>query len=181
MRSTTLLLALLLTFGQAAFSQTVFTDARDQQSYGTASIGELQWMTENLRFETPKAVRVEPDGGTAQNCGLFYPVSEALDVCPQGWRLPREKEVRALIKSDKKGKLNLMDTLKIELCGRIDSDKYAKSGAENTFWLEDALEDGHIIHWHTFGSEQELHSHNVVVVDRKFPVRCVRSAQPVSD
>jgi hypothetical protein len=149
-----------------------FVDPRDSNSYAIVQINELKWFQENLRYEFNNGkdtLILESD------CGVFYEVEEAFKACPQGWRLPTEKEVKALLKEEKKGRIELVDSLKIVLCGRIDSGEYAKTGEQNTFWMDAELEDGHIAHWHTFGSENKMHSHNVIVAQRKFPVRCVKS------
>lgn len=168
---------LILTFGPNESIQVhTTTDTRDGQTYSYTTIGATNWMTENLRFETPLAVAIFDRDSTLAHCGFFYPVSEALTVCPAGWRLPTEKEVTTLIKQNKKGHIDLIDTLQLELCGRIDSDKHAKAGAQNTFWIDADMEEGHITHWHTFGNTHKIHSHDVVNADRKFPVRCVCDA-----
>ena len=56
-------------------------------------------------------------------------MEDAFEVCLAGWRLwrlPNEKEVKELIKMDKRGKIDLIDTLKVDMCGRIDGGKAAK-------------------------------------------------------
>ena len=154
-------------------SQTL-TDSRDGQQYQVVTINNLQWTAENLRYRSPQAVNwpvgAEDD---CESCGLFYPVEEAFGLCPDGWRLPTEAEVKALIKMDRKGKINLTDTLHIQLCGRHDNGEYGRFGTQNTFWIDAELKDGYITHWHLFGEKHELHNHNVVNARRKFPVRCV--------
>ncbi len=163
-------ISLILFFPTAEEKTKSFTDQRDGNTYSIVQLHELQWLGENLRYRSPSAkdTLVSPQG-----CGVFYLVEDAKKACPKGWRLPTEKEVSALIKADKKGKIHLSDTLNILLCGRIDYDKQAKQGEQNTFWLNETMENGHVTHWHTFGKENELHSHDVVNAKRKFPLRCV--------
>jgi hypothetical protein len=151
-------------------AQESFTDPRDSAKYQTIQIDDLIWLSENLRFRSGN----KKDTMLAGGCGVFYLVHDAMKVCPEGWRLPTIKEVERLIKKDKKRHLILSDTLNIKLCGRIDTEKHSKYGQQNTFWQMAELEEGHIDHWHTFGEEHKIHSHNVVNVRRKFPVRCVR-------
>jgi hypothetical protein len=152
----------------------IFTDKRDGNTYSIVQLNELLWLGENLRYRSPSA---KDTLAGMEGCGLFYLVEDAKNACPKGWRLPTKKEVSALIKADKKGKIHLSDTLNILLCGRIDYDKHAKQGEQNTFWLNESVENGHVTHWHTFGKENELHSHDVVNAKRKFPVRCVCEAK----
>jgi uncharacterized protein (TIGR02145 family) len=164
----------------AAFSGSIeseksnsFTDERDNNQYEFIEIGELKWMTTNLRFETEKSLTVSTLNEECEGCGEFYDVVDAFKVCPGGWRLPKNKEVEAMFKWHKKSKLSVTENLSILLCGRVDNGKHSKAGTQNTYWMDAELEEGHINHWHTFGEEQELHSHNVVAAERQFPVRCV--------
>lgn len=73
----------------------------------------------------------------------------------------------------KKNKTTVQNLLNITLCGRMDSEKPAKFGLENAYWLNEPLENGDIIHWHIFGNEVKIHNHNVINVNQKFPIRCV--------
>jgi len=155
-------------------TENYFTDKRDEKGYHFVRIDNLDWFSENLQFKTANSTSVE-SLGNGNSCGEFYPVTDLDNACPQGWRLPTEDEVKRLIKFQKKGAINIIDTLNINLCGRIDYDKSAKQGMQNTFWLDAPLVDGHVTHWHTFGETTELHSHDVVNANRKFPVRCVRN------
>ncbi len=154
--------------------KTSVRDTRDGQTYDYVVIGNLKWLKQNLQHKTSKSSCT--DNGVkdlCEECGQFYPVEEALKICPEGWRLPTEQEVKELIKLDRRHKINLVDTLNIRLCGRMDYGKTARVGEQNTFWIDSELKDGNITHWHTFGNEHELHNHNVVVAKRQFPVRCV--------
>ena len=151
-----------------------FIDDRDQNSYQLITLHDLQWFAENLRFQTPNSMTVmDSSSMDSAICGEFYLVDEAFKVCPEGWRLPTEKEVKSLIKAWRKGRVDLLDTLHIKLCGRIDNENLTRIGEQNTFWIDAELKDGSITHWHVFGSNLKLHNHNVVVARRRFPVRCV--------
>lgn len=150
-----------------------FTDTRDGNSYSYKSINDLNWMMENLRFETETSMTVSDSTENCEDCGEFYSVDDVFSVCPEGWRLPQEDEVKALIKWHKKNKLSVTQNLSIQMCGRVDNESHSKAGFQNTFWIDAPLEEGHINHWHTFGDTQELHSHNVAAAERKFPVRCI--------
>jgi hypothetical protein len=163
----------LLTCGaliQEQHSDSTFTDPRDGNPYRIVQLGDLYWFQENLKYRTNTGADTLID---ETNCGVFYDHAAAITACPDGWRLPTEKEVKALIKLNKRGKLNLMDTLNINLCGRIDNEKHTKIDMQNTYWLNEPLEDGYTSHWHTFGNRHDIHTHDVVVARRKFPVRCV--------
>ncbi len=147
-----------------------YTDPRDGNTYNIIQLDNLNWFKENLRY---RSTSKKDTLISLEKCGVFYFFEDAKSACPNGWRLPTEKEVKSLIQADKKGKINLIDTLEIQLCGRIDYDTHAKAGSQNTFWLNEELSEGHISHWHTFSTENKIHSHNVINARRKFPVRCV--------
>ncbi|MCB0707378.1 MAG: hypothetical protein KDC34_18805 [Saprospiraceae bacterium] len=151
----------------------LFQDVRDGNSYQYIQIDNLYWFAENLRFQTNSSSTWTSEESDMDKCGIFYGVQDAFSVCPDGWRLPTEKEVEFLIKADKKKRINIIDTLQLKLCGRIDNGQLSKIELQNTFWIDTKLIDGNITHWHTFGSKHELHNHNVTNAKRKFPVRCV--------
>ena len=164
---------IVLGFSQDQEPTMRFTDDRDGNSYEYVEINSLKWMTENLRYKVPRSMTVSDSTENCEECGEFYFVYDAFEACPQNWRLPTEKEVKALIKWHKKRKLSLTESLSIVLCGRVDNGEHSKSGSQNTFWMNADLVEGQIAHWHTFYDEQELHSHDVINAERQFPVRCV--------
>lgn len=147
-----------------------FEDDRDKESYYYVLVEDLYWMTENLRFSTQNAYHIEED----ERCAYFYGVEEAFSVCPTAWRLPNEKEVKRLLKLEKKGIVDVSDTLNILKCGRVDNHHHAKLGEQNTFWMDAELIDGSITHWHLFHDGHKVHHHNVVQAERMFPIRCVK-------
>ncbi len=165
-----IILFTILSLSFTESSQDNFVDPRDSNTYKIIQINKLKWFGENLRYrsgsENDTLISIE-------NCGVFYLFEDAKKACPEGWRLPTEQEVKELIKAEKKGEIDLIDTLNIDLCGRVDYEKHSKPGIQNTFWLNEELKEGHISHWHTFGDQQKTHSHDVINARRKFPVRCV--------
>lgn len=167
----------LFLFSSFVFPQSI-TDLRDGNEYEYVQLGELYWLTSNLRYETASTMAVPDSFQTlAAECGAFYLVEDIAEACPDGWRLPTQQELKTVIKANKRKRINLSDTLNIVLCGRIDYEIYARPGEQSTFWIDSPLENGDIIHWHVFGKEHELHSHNVVVSKRQFPIRCVNEVE----
>ena len=68
-------------------SRLTFTDARDGRSYRYVTHNGVDWFSQNLAWQgTGVPFRSSP--ATAQMFGSFYTWEEALDACPEGWRLP---------------------------------------------------------------------------------------------
>ena len=66
-------------------------DSRDNKKYYAAKFGDTYWLRNNLSYS--KA------GVSFMNChqadaafGLFYNYEDAMTMCPEGWRLPNDKD-----------------------------------------------------------------------------------------
>jgi len=82
-----------------------FTDERDGERYAFVTIGDQQWMAENLRFEAPGSYfNAEDNPGAAYGQLYDWPTlmngesssaaspSGVQGVCPDGWHLPSDGE-----------------------------------------------------------------------------------------
>lgn len=91
--------------GQGSF----FTDERDGERYEIVTVGDQQWMAENLRFEAPGSYFNGDDNPRAEYGQLYdwetvmngEPASAASPsgvqgICPAGWHLPSDEEWSAL-------------------------------------------------------------------------------------
>ena len=97
-------------------AQGEFTDVRDGNSYKWIRIGDLEWMTSNLKYGDPYYERLF-DGVFAGNYGPqtvtsqygdddleadydkhgnLYTWEEANTLCPDGWRLPTDEDWKNL-------------------------------------------------------------------------------------
>ena len=69
-----------------------FTDSRDQTAYTYRTFGNLDWMLQNLAFETDSSWCFQNDPEKCKIYGRLYTWYDAMQVCPQGWRLPTQQE-----------------------------------------------------------------------------------------
>ena len=82
-----------LTFNQLGGT---FKDPRDGRVYPYTSVAGKDWMEKNLAYcEFGKAyMSVEDSGYDAMTdiFGMYYTWNQALQACPEGWRLPSDQE-----------------------------------------------------------------------------------------
>lgn len=74
-----------------------FTDNRDGKVYNYIEVEDKLWMADNLNFESEGSWCYEGNADNCKNWGRLYSWKAASEVCPDGWRLPNDKEWRELI------------------------------------------------------------------------------------
>lgn len=67
-------------------------DPRDTQFYRTICIGPYEWFAENLNYATSESVCYDNNPDNCKKFGRLYTFNDAMDACPDGWRLPSDKE-----------------------------------------------------------------------------------------
>lgn len=75
-----------------------FTDLRDGAVYYTAEAGGKTWMKNNLHYAGSGAP-YENSNAMDAIFGRFYTWNEAVEACPDGWRLPSDADFAALATS----------------------------------------------------------------------------------
>ena len=75
-------------------------DHRDGQNYPVMEINGLIWMSQNLNTDMPDSWYYNNDPNNAFPYGRLYPWESAMKACPNGWRLPTEEEMEALIEHE---------------------------------------------------------------------------------
>ena len=92
------------------YTRGTFTDARDGNSYGYVTIGNLDWTTENSRYDTGSddtrriySTKGTPsddtnlnDQKTLERYGYLYSWKGAQEAVPEGWRLPTDADWQQL-------------------------------------------------------------------------------------
>ncbi|MBN1924838.1 MAG: hypothetical protein JW798_03300, partial [Prolixibacteraceae bacterium] len=76
----------------------IIVDERDAKQYNWVSIGQYDWLTSNLAFETPESKCFEDENWIDCNTyGRYYTWETALNACPEGWKLPSVDEWNMLL------------------------------------------------------------------------------------
>jgi len=88
----------------------LFVDPRDGRQYKIQQIGSQVWMAENLAYapsiissndvinkNTQNIFCYEDDTTNCKKYGALYSWTTAQNVCPVGWRLPKEEEFQMLL------------------------------------------------------------------------------------
>ena len=75
-------------------------DSRDGNAYRTVSVGNTEWMVDNLRFVADSSFcayeessEIIVQGDSCNVFGRFYCDAHTDDICPEGWRLPKESDM----------------------------------------------------------------------------------------
>jgi len=67
------------------------------QTYRTVKIGAQVWMAENLNFKTGRSACYKNDEGSCEKYGRLYDWYDAINACPDGWRLPGDEDWDSLV------------------------------------------------------------------------------------
>jgi uncharacterized protein (TIGR02145 family) len=76
----------------------VYIDPRDNEKYEFVSVANQNWMTSNLRYETPRRCNGLKTCCKGKN-GNYYTIEGAFEAIPPGWRLPTKEDYELLFKN----------------------------------------------------------------------------------
>lgn len=179
--------------GSVEKDKSQIVDSRDGKKYQYLQIGNLFWLKENLKYQTPKSECYEGKDTNCEKYGRLYSYKDSKNACPEGWHLPSRKEWRSLRKvmgSRKANKIIAIDEwegkdyrgatnelgLNILPGGRKDENgaftresTFGEKGISTSYWLNDFK-----YHWHIRWGKSHIHKHgDVRTQGRKFYIRCV--------
>lgn len=77
---------------QDFFAESKITDHRDGKSYKTLTINKTTWLAENMRYKTEEVDIVKENYYGNEVDDYYYPHYESDEVCPAGFRIPKESE-----------------------------------------------------------------------------------------
>ncbi len=101
---------LALTIGMSGFCQEMGTmvDSRDNKEYNTVELiikleagitKKRTWLAQNLDYASENSSCYKDEPAFCEAFGRLYPWEDAINVCPEGWRLPTEKDWTEVIDS----------------------------------------------------------------------------------
>ena len=84
--------------------ENTFIDPRDGQEYRTVKLKDGKiWMAQNLNFDVGEGCHFyNDDPENEEKYGRLYTWEAAKKACPDGWRLPSDKEWKEMINSSDK-------------------------------------------------------------------------------
>lgn len=89
---------------------TSFTDPRDSKTYLTMSVGDTEWMRQNLAYAA-SGIPFEKCKAMTDIFGMYYTWDEVSSACPSGWRVPTAADWDALETAAGKKSGALMDDI----------------------------------------------------------------------
>ena len=73
-----------------------FFDPKDGETYNVIRIGNQIWMAENYRFASDNSLSINDNESNDNPFGRLYTWEDALQIVPEGWRLPTLDDWRQL-------------------------------------------------------------------------------------
>ena len=175
---------------------TKFNDTRDGVDYGAITIGDLQIMNTNLKFQNETAFCYEDLERYCNHFGKLYSFKMVVDkegnikedICPKGWNIPTLEEweylilgMNPIITRGKNGKMNYTiskNYAQLQFGGfrSHEGEFYFNMGKEGHYMTSTLTDDG----WATIKIKREGKGYKIAVIkntneDRAVSCRCVKN------
>ena len=76
----------------------MLTDNRDGKEYKVIKLGGNWWLAENFRFKDIGSFCYNNNPDNCTEYGRLYTWKACIEACPEGWRLPTEKDWESIAK-----------------------------------------------------------------------------------
>lgn len=172
--------------------QRFFMDPRDSALYRTAMLNDQLWMAQNLNYQGAGRCYNEQDS-LCEKSGRLYTWAEALQACPEGWRLPAdgdwwamakdfgtafsysknrgqgagEEAYQSLLKGGKSG-------FKAALGGQYDGSAFSDAGVAGYYWTSIRDQSSGEVLVYVFDAREKKLSRVTEDKGKYFSCRCVR-------
>ena len=81
----------------------------EHKGYKALRVGKQIWMSDHLTVDSPNSICYLDDSEECSK-GRYYPFSEALNICPEGWHLPSKSEAIKFVNTLKKENSSIKST-----------------------------------------------------------------------
>jgi hypothetical protein len=143
----------------------------EYKGYKAIRIGSQIWMKDYLTIESPNSVCYLDDSEECSK-GRYYPYSEAMNICPEGWHLPSKSEAAKYINTLKKEGAGLKSTR-----GYYDvkRESFETSLSESIFWTNSF---GYaVIDWYSRNNLKVDEFYEIKEGQWKLAVRCIADTE----
>ena len=144
----------------------------DGQKYETFVVGGMQWMIQNLNYETENSFCYNDDTSSCTQSGRLYTWEAALAACPDGWHLPSSFEWKLLGLTENSVTLKPYMVFGLPAGYRDVDGSYKDEYDVSFFWT--ATESGSGAYYAIY-SEENGYSLNVADKNIAYAVRCVQN------
>ena len=111
----------------------VFIDQRDGQQYNTIEVNGQTWLAENFNYRPGGYNYLETE------YGILYSFDNAVNYCPQGWRLPTAIEWEDLGESLGNSIDLRSGEFNAKLAGWVQAGEYLNKGDRGAWWSSNEI------------------------------------------
>lgn len=137
MKFFTIVFAILAACACAQYGQ--LKDLRDDKSYPTYEMAGLAWFVTNLDYDMPGSYCYNNSEESCEMHGRLYTWDAAQKACPDGWRLPTEKESSRMLYDE--NVVMVRDFLPHAAGLRSDNGKFMNEEEYGYYWTSTATKN----------------------------------------
>lgn len=138
-----------------SFTNGTLLDRRDGNRYKTVNINGQVWMAENLKYKSNSSICYDNKNKNCKMYGRLYPFHDLIFLCPDGWKVPSEKDWLDLamylggyydvvkdnsIKNPQKGLKEFLRRFNPKFGGAKDLEYFAGINSMSAFWTSTSID-----------------------------------------